>query len=275
MKELTLKEIQQESLKILIEVDAFCERNGIRYSLAYGTMIGAVRHKGFIPWDNDIDIYMPRPDYDRFCKSFRSDRYGIISSHDPGCYINYCHIFDDRDTVFHSTFALAEGFHGGVWIDVFPLDGAPDDHAEFEAKMLKMSKDFNKLQYLRKASTGLSFIKNAYGWKELCILSFYHFLTPTKRVIKKTTEKLRREAQEYPFGTTGRWTDYSCIYVGDDNFHHLEDWDHIGHFEFEGRPFRMLKDYDRILRRRYGDYMQFPPEDQRKPKGNLHFYWKE
>ena len=124
MKELTLKEIQQESLKILIEVDAFCERNGIRYSLAYGTMIGAVR----------------RPDYDRFCKSFRSDRYGIISSHDPGCYINYCHIFDDRDTVFHSTFALAEGFHGGVWIDVFPLDGAPDDHAEFEAKMLKMSK---------------------------------------------------------------------------------------------------------------------------------------
>ena len=66
MKELTLKEIQQESFKILVDVDRFCVDHGIRYSLAYGTMIGAARHKGFIPWDNAIDVFMPRPDYERF-----------------------------------------------------------------------------------------------------------------------------------------------------------------------------------------------------------------
>ena len=260
MKELTLKEIQQESFKILVDVDRFCVDHGIRYSLAYGTMIGAARHKGFIPWDNDIDVFMPRPDYERFCKSYRSDRYEIVSEYDPECYINYCHIYDNRDTLCYSAFAMAENFQGGIWIDVFPMDGAPDDHDAFEAKMLKMSKDFNKLQYLRKAACGLSTLKKAYGWKEFLILSFYYFLTPTKRLLKKTCDQLRKDAQEFPFGTTGRWTDYSCIYIGDDNFHHLEDWDRIGDFEFEGRTFKMLENYDRVLRRRYGDYMQLPDD---------------
>lgn len=274
MKELTLKEIQQESLKILQDVHRFCEDNGIRYSLAYGTMIGAVRHKGFIPWDNDIDIYMPRPDYQRFCESYHSDRYKIISEYDPECYINYCHIFDDRDTICYSPFIMADNYQGGMWIDVFPMDGAPDDHDAFENKMLRMSKSFNKMQYLRKAACGLSTIRKSFGWKEFCILSFYCFLTPTRLLLRKTCDKLRKEAQEFPFGTTGRWTDYSCIYLGDDNFHHLEAWDHIGDFEFEGHMFKMLEDYDRILRRRYGDYMQLPPENKRTPKGNHHIYWK-
>lgn len=274
MKELTLKEIQQESLKILQDVHRFCEDNGIRYSIAYGTMIGAARHKGFIPWDNDIDIYMPRPDYERFCHSFRSDRYSIISEYDKGCYINFCRVYDDRETVASSPHVIADGFKGGIWIDVFPMDGAPDDHDAFEAKMLHMSKDWNQLQYLRKAVGGIPHIKEAFGFKEMCILAFYYFLMPTRLCLKKVNARLRREAQEFPFGSTGRWTDYSCIHIGDDNFHEIEEWDRIGTAEFEGHTFRMLQDYDVILRRRYGDYMQLPPADNRKPKGNEHFYWK-
>ena len=66
MKELTNRELQLFSLDILKDVHAFCEKEKIKYSLAYGTLIGAVRHQGFIPWDNDIDIIMPRPEYERF-----------------------------------------------------------------------------------------------------------------------------------------------------------------------------------------------------------------
>lgn len=274
MRELTLEEIQRESLNILLDVHRFCEASGIRYSLAYGTMIGAVRHKGFIPWDNDIDIYMPRPDYERFCHSFTSDRYDIISEYDENCYIDFCRVYDNKETISYSPHVIADGFKGGLWIDVFPMDGAPDDHHAFEAKMLHMSKDWNQLQYLRKAIGGPSHIKDAYGWKEWCILSFYYYLMPTKLCLKRINERLRREAQEIPFGDTGRWTDYSCIHIGDDNFHLVEEWNHIGYFEFEGRVFRMLEDYDIILRRRYGDYMQLPPENKRVPKGNERFYWK-
>ena len=68
MKEMSLREVQLGCFEILKDVHVFCVSNNIRYSLAYGTLLGAIRHKGFIPWDDDIDIIMPKPDYDRFCK---------------------------------------------------------------------------------------------------------------------------------------------------------------------------------------------------------------
>lgn len=73
MKEITLEERKQIQLRMLIEIDAFCRKHNIRYSLAYGTLIGAIRHKGFIPWDDDVDIMMPLPDMLRFKELFKSE----------------------------------------------------------------------------------------------------------------------------------------------------------------------------------------------------------
>ncbi|NLE06315.1 MAG: hypothetical protein GX638_16135, partial [Crenarchaeota archaeon] len=78
MYELSSREIQLCCLDILNDVHEFCIQNNIKYSLAYGTLIGAVRHRGFIPWDNDIDIYMPRPEYERFLKTYNSKKYEIV-----------------------------------------------------------------------------------------------------------------------------------------------------------------------------------------------------
>ena len=86
-------------MKILKDVHAFCKANGIRYSMAYGTLLGAVRHKGFIPWDDDIDIVMPRADYDRFCREYKSDRYELFcSARQPDAYVAYARVADMRET---------------------------------------------------------------------------------------------------------------------------------------------------------------------------------
>ena len=78
MRELTLPELQSICLEILIDIDDFCTKNNIRYSLAHGTLIGAIRHKGFIPWDDDLDINMPRPDYEKFKNTYKSDKFEFI-----------------------------------------------------------------------------------------------------------------------------------------------------------------------------------------------------
>lgn len=78
-RELSVDEHKQRALNILLEVASFCDENNIRYFLAYGTLIGAIRHKGFIPWDDDVDIQMPRPDYERFAPFLIRDRIVIIS----------------------------------------------------------------------------------------------------------------------------------------------------------------------------------------------------
>lgn len=83
MRQLTLKELQQLSLEILKDVADFCEKNGIRYSLGYGTLLGAVRHKGFIPWDDDVDLMMLREDYEKFRTIYKSDKYTFLTAGTP------------------------------------------------------------------------------------------------------------------------------------------------------------------------------------------------
>ena len=97
-RQLELADIQKLSLGILKDVHDFCMSHGITYSLAYGTMLGAVRHKGFIPWDDDIDIVMPRPDYERFKKSFKSQCGNALVTEQES-YIAFSRVCDTRHTV--------------------------------------------------------------------------------------------------------------------------------------------------------------------------------
>lgn len=132
MKELTIREQQLGVLDILKDVHCFCVKNGIRYSLAYGTLIGAVRHRGFIPWDNDIDIVMLRQDYDLFINRYESSEYKV-ASHIVGkndCLIAYARVYDPARTI--ASGANWASFETGLWIDVFPLDNVPSDQSLFK-----------------------------------------------------------------------------------------------------------------------------------------------
>ena len=144
MKEMTLRELQLFSLEILKDVHHFCVDNNIRYSIYGGTLLGAVRHKGFIPWDDDIDIIMPRDDYDKFCDSYISESYVLVNrTKDSSYQLAYSRVCDIKKTQYKAIEPCSRN-STGVWIDVFPADGCPEnenDIADFYEK--------NKALYLQ------------------------------------------------------------------------------------------------------------------------------
>ena len=170
MKQLTLQEIQAQSLEILQTVHDFCLAHDIRYSLAYGTLIGAIRHKGFIPWDDDIDIIMPRPDYDRFCRTFRAPGLGLLWEEDKNYYLSFCRVFDTEKTWCRSLLPVGKDYKGGVWIDVFPADGVSDNFDEFSANIRQYKRTWMLQMRYRYARIPVKDIVRTCGFKDRCIL---------------------------------------------------------------------------------------------------------
>lgn len=123
-KEITMEELRAIQLDILDKIHAFCTEHGIRYSLGGGTLLGAVRHKGYIPWDDDIDIMLPRPDYERFLKEFDGKYAELNLQHygnDNTCCIPFAKVYDNR------TVLIEKLQKSGIYIDVFPIDGLPEE----------------------------------------------------------------------------------------------------------------------------------------------------
>ena len=155
-----VNEMRKIQMDILLFIHQFCIDNGIQYSLAWGTMLGAIRHKGYIPWDDDIDIMMTRPEYDRFCKLFHDDRsvYKLYDVHTDKKWIYPFAKISDERTIRVEKNALDEI---GINIDVFPIDFYADSY-EDAMKALKRMK-FRKKIYVAKilrSYTGMSLLKN-------------------------------------------------------------------------------------------------------------------
>ena len=275
MKDLTLKEIQSQSLEILQAVHDFCMAQGIKYSLAYGTLIGAIRHKGFIPWDDDIDIILPRPDYERFVRTFSAPGLGIISEKDPDYFLNYCRVFDTEKTFCKTILPVGKDYKGGVWIDVFPADGVSDDFEAFRRNVVQYKKIWMLQLRYRYAQATLKDIFRTCGIKDLCILLAIKLSGQGKKRLRKVNGEVRGNAAQIPYGSTAHWSQLEVLDDGVRNYQLCEDFEETVDALFEGRTFKIMKGYDRVLRNIYGDYMQLPPEDQRQPKhGHVTLYWK-
>ena len=138
MKEITIEEKKRISLEILDVIHDFCKKNGIKYYLAYGTLLGAVRHKGFIPWDDDIDLVMSRPDYELFQKLFNVDGYTFVNEETKNIFpLVFGKVFANN------TFGVYNGIsmNYGVAVDIFPLDGLPSDENEMLRLYRKQQKN--------------------------------------------------------------------------------------------------------------------------------------
>ncbi|OWV26301.1 hypothetical protein B7988_06875 [Fibrobacter sp. UWB1] len=271
MKEMTLKELQEFSLNILKDVHGFCKQNNIKYSLAYGTLIGALRHKGFIPWDDDIDIIMPREEFNRFCQMYASDKYHLISPAMPECWLGFARVCD-MDRTLAKTPSMWCSYDTGVWIDIFPVDGVSDDFDEFK-KNISYGYDL-WINQQRCRDTRHSFSKR------LSLL--YNIKLAVKKIVRlggKNLEKynnlLKENAQRYKFGETNHWSQIVCLDDGVKNYQHIDDFRDVVEVPFEDSIFYAMNGYDRFLRNIYGDYMELPPVEDQKPKqSEINFYWK-
>ena len=260
-KVLTSDEYKEEAKKALAALHDICVRNDIRYFAAYGTMLGAVRHKGFIPWDDDIDICMTRDDYEKLCEVMAKETgdYYILSEDTSKYYYFYFSRFCSRT----ATLKLKEiiDFEGlGPFVDIFILDKTSENPAERAAHNREVLALNQKIKYA-------------------VPIRYYHSLKPKRRIkmilnlpkridaglihgfdrIKKQRREtiLRyRNSDSKLYTTSYDPIQEKCLY-------YQNEIDDLILVPFEDLEVYIPAAYDTLLTRRYGDYMQLPPEDQR------------
>lgn len=267
MKKLSTEEIKKIELDLLITFADFCDKNNLKYYLAYGTLLGAVRHKGFIPWDDDIDVMMPRPDYDRFIELTGFSK--ITENCETRLYKNCTHpnIYPYAKLIATDTIVFEKGKArknvSGIWIDIFPLDGYPNDDLT-DAKII--FEKYRKIRNMQDLCTTNPLCVNQSFVKK--IIKF--LLLPIIRLqsVKKLCQKLEDNAQKYNYE--------ECEYVADiiwgDKYNIMlkkSELEPAEQMDFEGHKFKAPACWKNYLTLLYGDYMQLPPEKDRITHGFL------
>jgi lipopolysaccharide cholinephosphotransferase len=271
---ITLRSIQLNILKVTAE---YCEKENLRYFLAYGTLLGAIRHNGYIPWDDDIDIVMPRPDYMKFISLFnQQDQYIKVYAceNNKKMMAAYAKVCDER-TIFDSALKYLPP-DLGVFIDIFPIDGLPLDFYECYNHNLRIAGLFKKFYIsaipfnpfirdtnLRRFLGGLFRL-----FQRICSMQY------KKNMILLYNNEIVRLLRKYDYEQCPIVATHGAYYlkeivVKDEIFSDFKLCD------FEGTKFRIPIGYDKLLSQIYGDYMQLPPKKQRKPHHYFRaLYWK-
>ena len=243
---------EQEILDVVHEV---CVSNGLKYSLAYGTLLGAVRHGGFIPWDDDIDILMPREDYTKLLE--------IWSEKAPEDYIlqepysssditnNFVKIRKNHTTFIQTEAEKKCEYHKGIFIDVFPLDRLAEGR-------LRRAKQ--KLFCLLAMLYNRGHTSGSGGIMEFCERFLLDIIPKSKyRCVEKWAEK---KATRWNGNSSLEWFGFQT--VSDMRHHYSPDiFENLIELEFEQKKYCVFRNYDQVLHDEFDDYMQLPPEEER------------
>ena len=242
MRELKLEEIQGILLDIMTDIDSFCRENNIRYIISSGTLLGAVRHKGFIPWDDDADMFMPREDFDRFVKIYKGRKYHLLyntRNEKEFFAASYAKISDPGTA---NAAEKKSKCRYGVNVDIFPLDSVPEDPKLRHSYMHQVMRLHNRLYFRQKRFLGSNYIRT--------IPVFLHSVDWWWNKVDSLVHK-------------GKYNDSPLIahIVGTCNYRTVfpKTWlDNLKDIEFAGRSFRTVADTDSYLTMVYGDYMTPP-----------------
>ena len=258
MHQLSLNEIKELELEMLIAFDRLCEETGLSYALCGGTLLGAIRHKGFIPWDDDIDVMMTRPEFKKLCSMIKTGNVdlpphmkAISWFTEPSMDIPLVKIVDTRTTV-EERYMNADKH---LWIDIIPTDGCPENTRELSA-LYRKTKLLRKLLFAKQTRKGAG----TTGFKALEKDIARTILKPVSgKLLCKLLEKV---STKYDFD--------KCDYIGCTiwGYGPQEKVDKKGWLspikvEFENHYFWGPSNYDYYLSNLYGDYMKLPPVEKR------------
>ena len=270
MREMSLSDIQGFSMSILRQVDLFCRDNDIAYSLGYGALIGAIRHKDFIPWDDDIDLIMTRPNYMKFVQLFNQDKGNIdwgLKLYAPelgNSFFNITHICDMNKTRVRKYYQWTDE-ETGLWLDVFPLDSLPADNGE---KMREQS----------------SICYNVCGSKVPFSREFdleRHLKIIRKKILYGRYDR-QVEIKKYltmidhlpKYGETEYVCNVASPY-GIKDIHKRNIFNDYLRAPFGEMEVSIISEFDTYLCALYGDYMQLPPLSARVRSHAVNrYFWK-
>lgn len=248
-----MNELQKIEFDILLKIDKICKENNIQYFLAYGTALGAVRHKGFIPWDDDVDVIMMREDYEKFCslpKELIPKDLFLQTVFSDKLYPYPFAKLRKRNTAYVEEGLEHLEMNHGIFVDIFPLDYIP------------RKKHLQIFQRIWSEYLWILLARNRVDGVKKIISLFFNFMIPKNRYlkhIKKIEKRMKCNSscsKKVALMSYGGRTQYAKQHFSVNDFE-------IVYMEFEKHMFPMPKGYDRLLKQVYGDYMVLPPEEKR------------
>ncbi|USR79466.1 LicD family protein [Arcanobacterium pinnipediorum] len=262
----TLKRIQRSMRDVLREFDRVCLELGLRYVVYGGSAIGAVRHGGFIPWDDDVDICMLREDYEKFfneAPGLLDSRYVLIDSRTDPAYPKTFGVLGLRDSEFTPGVAHKREYRMPLGIDLFPLDRIPRTAHDF-SKQSKQTWLWGRLLYLRGTPNAVLSLPRPI---QLAVTTALHTIHWTLKLSRVTPRTLVRQWEQ----AARRFDDDDSDLFGDFSTRDPKRWSATvaelfpaKRVPFDGIEVMLAHDYDAILTRGYGDYMRIPPEHERE-----------
>lgn len=272
-KQLTLSDVQKTSLAIFLDVHKFCMKNGIKYCMSGGTLLGAVRHKGFIPWDDDVDLFMLRPDYDRFVSTYKSDQYVLLTmENDKDYFLPYAHVADMDQTVIEYNYDPFSRKKTGVKIDIFPLETVSNDERLFDKQFKRGCKLWKVFARARTAFWEFSKEKSI---KYNVGLFARKIITVGGRLVFLLAHLIDKNARKYEFGSTDYVALLSFPVMRAKQRHRMDVFAETVLLDFEGHKFCAPIKYEEFLTTAFGpDYMTPPPVDQRVGPHTMRIYYK-
>ncbi|QSX09590.1 LicD family protein [Alkalibacter rhizosphaerae] len=268
VEKIDLRKLQLMQLEALMEVDRVCRKQGITYYLIGGSLIGAVRHQGFVPWDDDIDIAMMRADFDRFVQEGKGEldgRYFLQTPRTDSFFYQSMARVCIMGTYVKESYSEHLKFNKSAYVDIFPLDQVPEDPEQ----QRKQAKEIRRIDQL-------IFLKSGYVYNK----GFIYSKWIGKKIVQKVLlplsfsflmDKREKTMRRYEESQSSLVCSTASRYSYEKQIHPASRFGVPVWMEFEGKQLPVPADWDGYLKQLYGNYMELPPVDKRKPEHHVYF----